>query len=342
MPLRRWIACLAATLTLAGGLQSPSLAATAETSFVAIPLGTTGGLHEDDLSAYLLAPKGSSDFISLDAGTLSAGLRKAANCGTLAPFLTPADGEWTPAGAMLRHHVRAYLISHAHLDHIAGLVLNSPDDSRKDILGTAPTLDRIRDHLFNWQIWPAFGNEGNGFLLKKYRYVRLETGKAVPVGGTTMTVEPWTLSHSDGYPSTAFLIGAQGSHVLYCGDTGPDAVEKATALQQVWQRVAPLVQARSLRGIFLEVSYPDGTPDKALFGHLTPAWMMIELRTLARMVDPVKPQDALKGLTVVVTHIKPVLKPGPPVRERILQELQAQNDLGIRFVLPEQGKRLEL
>jgi 3',5'-cyclic-nucleotide phosphodiesterase len=119
-------------------------------------------------------------------------------------------------------------------------------------------------------------------------------------------------------------------------------VEKSTALQQIWQRVAPLVRQGSLRGVFLEVSYPDGTPDKALFGHLTPAWMMAELRQLARIVDPARPQDALKGLTVVVTHIKPVMKPGPPVRERILRELQAQNDLGVRFVLPEQGQRLDL
>lgn len=339
MPQRRWFAAMALALGL---LLAPAAHAAETTGFVAIPLGTSGGLHEDDLSAYLLAPKGSADFVALDAGTLNAGLRKAAAAGTLAPFLTAADADWTPAGAMLQHHIKAYLISHAHLDHVAGLVLNSPDDAKKDLLGTAPTLDRIRDHLFNWQIWPAFGNEGASFLLKKYRYVRLEPGTAVPVAGTDMTVEPWTLSHSEGYASTAFLVSAGGSQVLYCGDTGPDAVEKSDRLQHLWTRIAPLVRQHTLKAVFLEASYPNGTPDKFLFGHLTPAWMLTELRRLATTVNPAQPADALHGLTVVVTHVKPVLKPGKPVRQRILDELQAGNDLGVRFVLPEQGARLDL
>ncbi len=45
--------------------------------FISIPLGVTGGLREDNISSYLLAPKGSTDFIALDAGTLFAGLRQA-------------------------------------------------------------------------------------------------------------------------------------------------------------------------------------------------------------------------------------------------------------------------
>jgi len=155
-------------------------------------------------------------------------------------------------------------------------------------------------------------------------------------------VEPWNLSHADGYASTAFLVSAAGSSVLYCGDTGPDAVEKSDRLQQLWQRVAPLIRSKTLQGLFLEVSYPDGTPDKFLFGHLTPAWMMAELHNLAKAVNPAAPQQALQGLTVVVTHVKPVMKPGTPVQQRIMAELQSRNDLGIRFVLPEQGQRLEL
>jgi len=36
--------------------------------FTWIPLGTGGGLLESDLSAHLIAPMGSHDFICLDAG----------------------------------------------------------------------------------------------------------------------------------------------------------------------------------------------------------------------------------------------------------------------------------
>ena len=336
MTFRRW---LAATLTVAACL-SP-LTAWADTAFQAIPLGTSGGLYEDNLSAYLLAPKGSGDFISLDAGTLMAGLRKAEQLGSLQGIVTAADGDWTPAGAMLQKHIKAYLISHPHLDHVAGLVINSPDDAAKDILGTDATINTLRDHLFNWKVWPAFGSEGTGFLLKKYRYVRLAPMRSVTIAGTAMTVEPYVLSHGGGTESTAFLVQACGAYVLYCGDTGPDTVEKSEAMHRIWQRVAPLIKAGSLKAIFLEVSYPDGTPDKALFGHLTPAWLLSELHELAALVDPSQPSAALKGLTVVVSHIKPTLKAGAPIAERIMQQVQARNDLGVRFVLPEQGKRLE-
>lgn len=45
--------------------------------FVAIALGTAGGINEANLSSYLLAPAGSPDFVALDAGTLLTGLEAA-------------------------------------------------------------------------------------------------------------------------------------------------------------------------------------------------------------------------------------------------------------------------
>ncbi|PON13099.1 hypothetical protein C2W62_36150 [Candidatus Entotheonella serta] len=76
-------------------------------------------------------------------------------------------------------------------------------------------------------------------------------------------------------------------------------------MQIVWNRVAPLVRSGKLRGLFLEVSYPDGRPDRLLHGHLTPAWAMQELQRLASLVDPAQPEAALSGLKVIITHIKP-------------------------------------
>ena len=110
---------------------------------------------------------------------------------------------------------------------------------------------------------------------------------------------------------------------------------------RLWTVIAPLVQAKKLRAIFLEVSYPDERPDHLLFGHLTPRWLMEELGRLAQVVHPQDPHAALQGLTVVVTHIKPALTQGPSPQERIVQQLQARNTLGVRFIIPSQGSRLE-
>ena len=49
-------------------------------------------------------------------------------------------------------------------------------------------------------------------------------------------------------------------------------------------------------------------------------------------------RDALKDLPVVITHIKYALTREQP-QKRMMDELQAQNDLGVRFLLPEQGTR---
>jgi 3',5'-cyclic-nucleotide phosphodiesterase len=46
--------------------------------------------------------------------------------------------------------------------------------------------------------------------------------------------------------------------------------------------------------------------------------------------------NALKGLPVVVSHIKYSLT-GEQPQEAIRKELEAGNDLGVQFVIPEQG-----
>lgn len=312
-----------------------------EPRFVCVVLGAAGGLTEGDLSSYLIAPAKRTDFVALDAGTLMTGLRAGIAAGSFDNIKMPPDSPLCREGHILRHHIKAYLLSHAHLDHVAGLVINAPDDGSKRILGLPSTIDSLRDHLFNWKIWPNFGDEGKGFCLKKYRYVRLAPGKEQAIDATAMNATPFALSHS-GLTSTAFLIRAGEHYALYFGDTGPDEVEQSDRMKTVWQSVAPLVRKRKLCGLFLEVSYPDPHEDKKLYGHLTPRWMLKELRRLAGLVDPAEPSKALKDLKVIVTHIKPAVTSGRSAREEISEQLKRLNDLGVEFVFPKQGDRIEL
>lgn len=46
-------------------------------AFRLVPLGVKGGIDESNLSAYMLAPTGSNNYVCLDAGTLDAGIEKA-------------------------------------------------------------------------------------------------------------------------------------------------------------------------------------------------------------------------------------------------------------------------
>jgi len=312
----------------------------ASAQFVTIVLGAAGGVHEANLTAYLLAPIGERRFIALDAGTVLSGLQVAIKMGSFADIQVPPTSPLTLEGWILHEHIKAYVLSHAHLDHISGLILNAPDDSPKPILGLDATIDTLRDHVFNWQVWPNFGNEGRAPQLRQYAYRRLQPAQAYAIPDTSMTIQAFPLSHA-GALSTAFLIQSAGFYVLYCGDTGPDAVEQRDNLHTLWTVIAPLVQAKKLRAIFLEVSYPDERPDHLLFGHLTPRWLMAELGHLAQIVQPQHPHAALHGLTIVVTHIKPALTQGLSPQERITQQLQAHNALGVRFIVASQGSRIE-
>jgi len=311
-----------------------------ETQFVTIVLGTAGGLMESNLSSYLLAPTGSTDFVALDAGTLLTGLQQANRKGNLADISLPATSSLSVEGQVLTQHIKAYLLSHAHLDHLAGLVLNSPEDVSKNILALPSTIDHLRDHVFNEHIWPKVGDEGPGRPLKKYHFVRLHPGQEQAIAGMPLTVLPFVLCHA-GAPSTAFLLQAKGAYALYVGDTGPDEAEQCDNLYQVWQSITPLVQQGSLRGLFLEVSYPNGRNVTQLYGHLTPLWLMKELHRLAALVNPQHPTRALRGITVIVSHIKPTLQRVQSERGQIIQQVAELNDLGIRFLFPEQGDRIE-
>ncbi|MBE8725059.1 MBL fold metallo-hydrolase [Flavobacterium hungaricum] len=295
-----------------------------KSSFQVIPLGVKGGIDEKNLSAYLLAPTDSKDFICLDAGTLNAGIEKAIEKKTFK----------VSTSEVLRKYIKGYLISHAHLDHVSGLIINSPADSSKTVYATNKCMEMMENHYFNDQTWANFGDAGLGFPLKKYHFQTLNSNEETALANTSMTVKAFPLSHVNPFESTAFLVKNKDSYALYLGDTGPDEVEKSDALKNLWTVAAPLIQEKKLKGILIEVSFPNEQPDKFLFGHLTPNYLMKELHVLEDLAG----KGSLKGLKIIITHLKPPAKNIAKIKE----QLKNQNDLGVQIIYPEQGKKFEL
>lgn len=293
-------------------------------SFEVIPLGVKGGIDEKNLSAYLLAPAKTNDFICLDAGTVNAGIEKAIENKTFKVSISE----------VLRKYIKGYFISHAHLDHVSGLIINSPADSSKTVYATNKCMEMMENHYFNDETWANFGDQGLGKPLKKYHFQTLNISEETPITNTTMTVKAFPLSHVNPFESTAFLVKNGDSYALYLGDTGPDAVEKSNDLHDLWTAIAPLIANKQLKGIFIEVSFPNEQPDQFLFGHLTPNYLMKELHSLEELAG----KDSLKGFKIIITHLKPPTKNIVKIKE----QLTKQNDLGIQIIYPEQGKRFEL
>ena len=305
-------------------VSAPIFSQKEKTSFSVVPLGIMGGIDEKNLSAYLIAPSNTTDYICLDAGTLNAGIEKAIEKKTFN----------ISTSEVLRKYIKGYLISHAHLDHVSGLIINSPADSSKTVYATKKCMEMMENHYFNDQTWANFGDEGPGFPLRKYHFQTLNLGVETLLTNAKMTVKAFPLSHVNPFESTAFLIRSNTDYALYLGDTGPDEVEKSNNLRDLWTAVAPLVKAKQLKGIFIEVSFPNEQPDKFLFGHLTPNYLMKELHVLEDLAG----KGSLKNFKIIISHLNPPAKNIVKIKE----QLKNQNDLGVQIIYPEQGKKLDL
>lgn len=293
-------------------------------SFTIIPLGVKGGLDESNLSAYLVSAAGDNRFICLDAGTINFGLQKAVTNKLLqSPSAEKAQQDF----------IKDYFISHAHLDHTAGLILNSPNDNAKNIYGFESVLAILKNNYFTWRSWANFGSEGDKPILNKYTYTTLTPNKEITASNTDLQVTPFLLSHVNPYESSAFLIRNKNKYLLYLGDTGADTVEKSKQLESLWKSVAPLVQKGDLKAIMIEVSFSNQVPEKALFGHLTPTLLMSELAKLNTLSA-----NSLQTTSIIVTHIKPC----DNCETQIKKELSEANKLGLKLIYTQQGEEIQL
>lgn len=296
----------------------------ASNGFTIIPLGVKGGLDEANLSSYMVAAKGSNNFICLDAGTINAGLQKAV-----------ANKLFTESSAeeVQKNKIKAYFISHAHLDHVAGLILNSPNDSPKNIYGFSSVIEIMKNNYFTAKSWANFGSEGDKPILNKYTYNYLIPGKEVEIPNTELKVTPFILSHVNPYQSSAFLVRNQNDYLLYLGDTGADEVEKSNQLEFLWKAIADKVISHSLKAIFIEVSFDNAMPDKALYGHLTPRLLFQEMKVLNKLANGMLPK-----IPIYVTHIKPCAS----CESAIKKDITLSNTEGLTIKYAEQGKLIDL
>jgi 3',5'-cyclic-nucleotide phosphodiesterase len=305
----------------------------AAAGFEVVALGVDGGGSDGNLTSYLIRDDSQPLYLALDAGSIFPGIARALDKGNFSDVTGEKAAPLTRQGYIFRQSINSYFISHAHLDHVSGLIVGSPEDSKKTIYASAETIDVLRNYYFNWRVWPNFTDSGSGTRLGTYRMQMVRSNQPLSLGLTRLTGEMFPLSH-DKSPSSMLLISSNNQSFAYFGDTGPDEIEKSKSLDTAWRKLAEKVKQQQLKGMIIEVSYPNEVVDGKLYGHMNPKWLLKELKNLEKLSGEGQP---LKGLPVVISHIKPSLQQGQDVRKVITDELAQGNDMGIKFIVMEQG-----
>ena len=167
--------------------------------------------------------------------------------------------------------IRHVFLTHAHLDHIAGLpmladrVFDENFETPLTVYAREETLRAVQDHLFNGVIWPDFAK------LPSPQSPMLRYHVCSP--GDTVTIdhrEFYAVDVMHSVPSLGFTVQNSGGAFAVSGDTKTN--------ETLW----PVLNAcDDLRVLVIEVSFPDEMQDLAAdSGHYTPRTLTDDLRRL--------------------------------------------------------------
>jgi len=176
------------------------------------------------------------------------------------------------------------IVSHAHLDHIAGLAYLSETlgfcngGAGVTITGIDPVVSTIRTGVFNDVLWPDFNRIPNDSApVVKYRTLIEDVEQRVG----DLWVTPVPVDHT--VPASGFIVHDGSVGVIYSGDTGPT--------RALWEASHGL---HGLRAVILECAFPNRLAALAnVAKHMTPDLIQRELDKL--------PPD----LPAWIFHVKP-------------------------------------
>jgi len=182
--------------------------------------------------------------------------------------------------------IRNIVVTHAHLDHIAGLPLFIDDlfaslTEPVTVHATQPVIDTLENDIFNWSVYPRFSelSNANGPVLKYEAF-----GQAEEFTVRHLTLRAVEMNHK--VPSTGFLISDTNSTIALSGDT--------SSTDGFWKLIN---SAERLSAILLECAFPDELHDLAdVSHHLTPSGMAVEL------------EKCEKDCPVFVVNLKPMYR----------------------------------
>src|SRR3954451_23944336 len=174
-------------------------------------------------------------------------------------------------------------ITHSHLDHVTSIpfLVDTVGGMRSKplvVYATRATTEIMKNHLFNWAIWPDFTEIPTPeapFL----RYQEIEVGTMLSLSGREIT--PIPALHT--VPAVGYHLDSGAASLVFTGDTGQN-----DALWRVVNRIS------NLKFLIIETAFSNKERQLAeVSRHLCPQTLAEELAKLERNAE------------IYVTHLKP-------------------------------------
>lgn len=180
--------------------------------------------------------------------------------------------------------IKHIFITHSHMDHILSIPLlvdtlfaNLQDQPLK-VYALAATIRALKEHVFNWQIWPDFTelpDKENPVL----EFVEMRPGERVELG--ERCIEMVAVNHT--VPGVAYIVEEAGKVLVYSGDT--------TTNDSLWNR---LNQYSRLDFMIIETAFSEQDIELAkLAKHYCPSLLAADLKKLKHKTH------------VGISHLKP-------------------------------------
>ncbi|MEI7841700.1 MAG: 3',5'-cyclic-nucleotide phosphodiesterase [Gallionellaceae bacterium] len=189
-------------------------------------------------------------------------------------------GDLSLAEMILIDHV---FVTHSHLDHVACIPLlvdsvGAMRDKPLTVHATAETIATLKQHIFNWSIWPDFSVIPNA-QQPCLRYEAIELGKTVDLQGRKVTAIP--ANHV--VPAVGFLLDSGVASLAFSGDT--------SVCSALWDTLNSI---ENLQYLIVETAFSNAELDLALMSkHFCPSLLAKDIVKLKR-----NPQ-------IYITHLKP-------------------------------------
>ena len=176
-----------------------------------------------------------------------------------------------------KEQIRDIVLSHAHLDHIAGLPLFLDDlfaslSEPVRIHAEAGVIEVLERDIFNWSVYPRFSELSNlNGAVMEYRC--FEPGKEFNV----QHLQVQTVSVNHKVPSSGFIVSDGSTRFALTGDTA--------AMDEFWNVINKI---DDLSAVLIECAFPDELEDLAdISHHLTPSGLKRELAKFEKPDCPI-------------------------------------------------------